>query len=164
MSKILFIGLTSFIFIMLVATSNIFATVEYEAFYMVDRVGSTTEKTTFDFNDTPSLYFRFTQETDPNTIFVLTWTSPSNDVFIEDHELGGGGVLGGWTSISSWTSSRELGLWTLDGEITQEGTPGGNLTESTNFTVVPEPISSILFVTGGTLLTGRRYIKRKKKA
>jgi hypothetical protein len=31
-----------------------------------------------------------------------------------------------------------------------------------NVSVVPEPISSILFVIGGALLGGRRYLKKRK--
>lgn len=69
-----------------------------------------------------------------------------------------------WSTLSSnpsyaWTFNFRYGL--------QEGTYAGATTFALavrpgDVAVVPEPISSILFVTGGMLLAGRRYLRKKR--
>ncbi|UCE71224.1 MAG: hypothetical protein JSV11_05735 [Nitrospiraceae bacterium] len=61
-------------------------------------------------------------------------------------------------------SGETLTFWMLDTDSGYCGSPTCNNDGSVTFqvAVVPEPISSILFLTGGVVLVGRKYLKKRK--
>ncbi|MCK5427765.1 MAG: hypothetical protein KAJ34_08725, partial [Thermodesulfovibrionia bacterium] len=70
---------------------------------------------------------------------------------------------------TTWNSAWNTGFTTSDTDPTDppsNGSINGTVTYSHLLvpdTVVPEPVSSVLFVTGAGLLAGRRYLRKRKK-
>jgi hypothetical protein len=130
---------------------------------MTDAYGSTTPKTIFDWHEIPWLYLRL-----PESGFNFTrarWKSPSPT---------GNRYLTGsigydqdiWLTLGNhWYEVRELGEWDIRARFIQHE-PGSRPIfgrGATHFTVVPEPVSSILLVVGGAVLVGRHYWKKRKQ-
>jgi hypothetical protein len=65
-----------------------------------------------------------------------------------------------WYSPEEWDEVKEIGTWTVQATWRNPGSGGGMM--KTDFTVTPEPLSSVLFVTGGTLLVARVLRKKVK--
>ncbi|MBI4683616.1 MAG: hypothetical protein HY755_00265 [Nitrospirae bacterium] len=103
--------------------------------------------------------------------YIMTDISGSLGFRVDDITTGTSLFNTTFGSLSHTTDTGIVQVNTLIGHeisVSTSGRGSGSFnvyySSSTPVPVAPEPISSILFVTGGTLLAGRRYLRKKKKA
>lgn len=135
--------------------------------YMTDE-GSMAPKPnqTFGWNEKPYAFIQFDMD-DLNTEkpLIMSWKWRYEDgpvVSFERERISNfsGDTLNLWNSLDNWDIHKQAGEWSVVTIWRNPGSGGSRL--KTSFTVTPEPVSSILFLSGGAVLAIRRYWKRKK--
>ncbi|GEM_PF-1614850 len=181
MNKRLFTGLMVFLLsVGLVATTafarggNTTNTINIEIIYTVGSSGSTAEKTTFSWTEVPWLYFELPSGAgDRNIVTQSWWKDPGNTLQGYIYSSEADGTLRVWHSLGNvkWDQVKTEGQWTIVAQYdaTSQNTTGKG---TTNFTVtgpppppppvIPEPVSSILFLAGAATLGIRRYLNKKR--
>ncbi len=180
MSKKLCIGLIVFLFSLGLVATTAFAAkqggpipIDITTIYTVDSNLSTTQQSTFSWNEVPWLYFELPAGAGTNNIVTQSWwKDPSNvqQEYITQNEADN--TIQVWQSLGSsrWDAIKTEGQWTIlaQYDTTSKNTTG---TGTTNFTVtaapppvVPEPVSSMLFLAGAATFGISRCWKKKRSA
>jgi hypothetical protein len=137
--------------------------VHFDAIYMTDAYGSYTERATYAWDEIPWLYLRFPENGLGFNITRAWWESPGGDSYFtrntgyNEQEI--------WLTLGDyWYEVRELGEWDIRARffLHERGSHPVLGIGATSFHVIPEPVSSILFITGGATLVVTRYLRKRK--
>lgn len=131
--------------------------------YTVESDGSTTFEDEFTLTgEKPWLYMNIPGDPVLNGLAISWWDAPSNtqQELVYDGSVSSNQV---WLALddATWDSIKEVGAWKVDGSYSIVTNNFDVVQEkgSANFTVTPEPISSVLFLVGGAGLVARRFRK-----
>lgn len=133
----------------------------FEEIYMTNAQGSYERVEIFEWHEQPWLYLKTPEKRRGNSTLInsSSWYDPNDNLIFKDianpnrkNER--------WFSLADWDSVKTLGTWEVEARYFNPGSIDGG--GSTNFTVTPEPVSSVLFLLGGLSLFGFEYKKRRK--
>ena len=153
------------ILFMIVLTTSVFAANDpITTIYMTDAEFSTIPRDTFSLHEIPWLYFQV--PVDPQVQDVKStssWSDSLSNVYqVSENEAG---VVEIWHVLTSWDSSKTAGVWNVDANYSigkgKNKVIGSGSTSFAATATGPEPVSSILFLTGGATFAVRYWKKRR---
>jgi hypothetical protein len=157
-------------FFVLLITGNAYSELEPSLGFYMTNGESTESKDTFRWDETPFAFIQFDVDDLNNEKPLILWwkwryeNSPWIFFEWEDTINFPEDKIQVRNSPDNWDFEKLAGKWTVQTTWRNPGSGGGM--SKTAFTVtspvVPEPISSLLFVIGGAFLTGKHFIKRKR--
>ena len=159
--------------ILFASTSNAFAKKLEPSLgpYMTDE-GSTVKKDVFGWDEKPYVFIQFdVDELNTNWPLFVRWKwkfMGKGHPFWEFERVTdfSDNPLNIWDSLDNWDSCKKVGKWRVETAwwsptLYNSGKEGLGR-HKVNFTVTPEPVSSILFLVGGASLAATRLRRRKK--
>ncbi len=156
------------VLVIMSAFCNTAFALNFSNFYPVTGFGKTLELQNHEYNygDTPFIYASISNP-NPGTDFL---SSVYTDWYFGDikkyegDDVNNATQINFWFSPDKWSTMRQPGTWLVNGNFSIDGVSYVVGSGSTTFTVraVPEPVSTILFLTGGAVFLGKRLLREKK--